>query len=127
MATNNHTEYNATEMKIQRQVDALASALWSCTISPEALEQKLATRHFSDAEKTCIRYALRATKVEDCDVGEALESEWGEIYDDEISVAVNAELAKAETTGDFRRVTRLHELSGVVDSCIEAAIAGALH
>lgn len=95
--------------------------------SRRKLEQKLATHHFSDAEKTCIRYAFRATKVEAGDVGEALESEWGEIYDDEISATFDAELAKAETTGDFRRVIRLHELSGMVDCNIEVAIAGALH
>ena len=122
MATNNNTEYDTTELKIQRQVDALASALCSCTISTEALEQKLAKTRFSDADKTCIRYALRASKVTEIEAGEALESEWGEIYDDEISATFDAELAKAETTGDFRRVIRLHELSGMVSCFIETAI-----
>lgn len=87
----------------------------------------MAISRFSDADKTCIRYALRATRIADYDDGEALESEWGEIYDDEISGAFDAELSKAESSGDFRRVTRLHELSCMVDSCIEAAITGVLH
>ncbi len=80
MATINNTQYDEIELTIQRQADRLNHSLWSSTISPEALEQKLAQRRFSEAEKS----------------------------------------------GDYRRATRLHELSKMADTCIEVALSNAL-
>jgi hypothetical protein len=127
MATINNTQYDEIELTIQRQVDRLNHSLWSSTISPEALEQKLAQRRFSEAEKTCIRYAFRAVSLDDYEAGEALEAEWAGVYDDEISDAMDAALDEAVKTGDDRRATRLHELSRMADTCIEVALCNALH
>lgn len=127
MATINHTEYDAMELTIQRQVDRLNHSLWHCKISPEALEQKLSQRRFTPAEKTCIRYAFRAVSLDSYEAGEALEAEWSGVYDDEISAAWDAALDEAEKTGDYRRVTRLHELSMMTNTCIEVALCNALH
>lgn len=121
MAEMNHTQYDAMTAKVQRQVDCLRESLWKSSISPEALERKLAGHQFGDVEKTCIRFAFRATRVEDQDA-EALAAEWGAFYDAEISGAIDAALTEAERTGDYRRVTRLTELEGMADSCIEAAL-----
>lgn len=127
MATINHTEYDKMELTIQRQVDRLNHSLWASKISPEALEQKLSQRRFTPAEKTCIRYAFRAVSLDDYEAGEALEAEWADVYDDEISAAWDAALDEAEKTGDYRRATRLHELSRMADTCIEVALSNALH
>lgn len=127
MATTNNTHYDEIELTIQRQVDRLNHSLWHCTISPEALEQKLAQRRFSEAEKSCIRYAFRAVSLDDYEAGEALDSEWASVYDDEISRAMDAALDEAEKSGDYRRATRLHELSRMADTCIEVALCNALH
>jgi hypothetical protein len=115
MANANHTEYNTTELKIQRQVDALASALCSCTISPEALEQKLATHHFSDAEKTCIRIAHMALCSTDCEDEKAYLA-LADMWDSQqgaLDEAEEAAIIEAERTGDYKRVIRLQELSSL--------------
>lgn len=121
MAEMNDTEYDAMTAKVQGQVDNLRESLWKSSISPEALERKLARHKFGDVEKNCIRFAFRATRVEDHDA-EALASEWGAFYDDEISGAIDAALTEAERTGDYRRFTRLHELESMADSCVETAL-----
>ncbi len=121
MAEMNNTQYDAMTAKVQQQVDCLRESLWKTSISPEALEHKLARHQFGDVEKNCIRFAFRATRVSDDDV-EALVAEWGAFYDDEISSAIDAALAEAGRTGDYSRVTRLTELEGMADSCIEAAL-----
>ena len=79
------------------------------------------------AEKTCIRYAFRAVSLDDYEAGEALEAEWADVYDDEISGAFDAALDEAEKSGDYRRATRLHELSRMADTCIEVTLCNALH
>lgn len=127
MATINNTQYDEIELTIQRQVDRLNHSLWASKISPEALEQKLAQRRFTPAEKTCIRYAFRAVSLDSYEAGEALESEWMALCDDEISGAFDAALDEAEKTGDYRRATRLHELSRMADTCIEVALCNAMH
>ena len=126
MATINNTQYDEIELTIQRQVDRLNHSLWASKISPEALEQKLSQRRFTPAEKTCIRYAFRAVSLDDYEAGEALEAEWADVYDDEISGAFDAALDEAAKTGDYRRVTRLHELSMMTNTCIEVALCDAL-
>ena len=127
MATINHTEYDEIELTIQRQVDRLNHSLWASKISPEALEQNLSQRRFTPAEKTCIRYAFRAVSLDDYEAREALEAEWAGVYDDEISRAMEAALDEAAKTGDYRRATRLHELSRMADTCIEVALCNAMH
>lgn len=124
MAEMNDTQYDAMTAKVQQQVDCLRESLWKTSISPEALEHKLARHQFGDVEKNCIRFAFRATRVSDDDVEacEALAAEWGAFYDDEISGAIDTALTEAEQTGDYRRVTRLTELECMADSCIEAAL-----
>ena len=123
MAEMNHTQYDAMTAKVQGQVDNLRESLWKSHISPEALERKLAQHHFGEVEKNCIRFAFRATCVnDDVEACEALAAEWSAFYDDEISGAIDTALTEAEQTGDYRRVTRLTELEGMADSCIEAAL-----
>jgi len=123
MAEMNNTQYDAMTAKVQQQVDCLRESLWKTSISPEALEHKLVRHQFGDVEKNCIRFAFRATRLnEDANTCEALVAEWGNFYDDEISSAIDAALAEAGRTGDYSRVTRLTELEGMADSCIETAL-----